>query len=153
MTATGPADVDTLELDRWASRRAEYLEATTPLARREGLAVAYSEQGFSDGGVAKRIDSTAGTVTQYLDRAVAYAGPAVRYPRPEPAIERDLERVGLDDLTDWQETQREVWEVAADRHPEYAPDLDEEANRQAFPELYAEAEGDTDTEDEDGGDR
>jgi len=141
MTDTGTDDADTLGLDRWASRRAEYLEATTILSRREGLAVAYSERGFSDAGIAKQIDSTAGTVGNYLDRAVAYAGPAARYPRPEPEIERDLERVELEDLADWTQTTREVWEVAADKHPEYAPDLAEEANRKAFPELYDDEDG------------
>jgi hypothetical protein len=134
-------DADALGLGRWASRRGEYLEATTLLSRREGLAVAYSERGFSDAGIAKRTDSTAGTVGNYLDRAVAYAGPAARYPRSDPEIERDLERVELEDLADWTQTTREVWEVAADKHPEYAPDLAEEANRKAFPELYDDEDG------------
>jgi hypothetical protein len=129
-------DTGALGLDRWTSRRAEYLKATTILSHREGLAVAYSERGFSDAGIAKQIDRTAGTVRNYLDRAVAYAGPAARYPRPEPEIKRDLERVELEDLADWTQTRREVWEGAANQHPEYAPDLAEEANRQAFPELY-----------------
>lgn len=127
-----------LSLDRWTSRRGDYLAANTRLSRREGEALAYSERGFSDAGIAKRLDSTRGTVRQYLDRAVACYGPSVRYPRPDPDLERDLSRVELEDLADWTQTQREVWRVAADRHPEYAPDLDEQANRQAFPDLYAE---------------
>jgi hypothetical protein len=31
--------------------------------------------------------------------------------------------------------------VAADKHPDYAPDLAEEANRKAFPELYDDEDG------------
>ena len=58
MTPDGDSDGDSLGLERWAERRAEYLEATTLLSHREGLAVAYSEQGFSDSGIAKRIDAT-----------------------------------------------------------------------------------------------
>ena len=127
---------DSLGLERWASRRAEYLEWTTVLSGREALAVAYSERGFSDAGIAKRIDSTEGTVGNYLDRAVAAFGPAVRHPRHDPEVKRDLEPVGLEDLADWRQHRREVWREAADRHPDFAPDIDEQANRKAFPELY-----------------
>jgi hypothetical protein len=127
---------DSLELDRWASRRAEYIERTTKLSNREALALAYSERGVSDSGIAKRIDSTEGTVGNYLDRAVAAFGPSTRHPRHDPEVTRDIEPVGLEDLADWRQHRREVWREAADRHPDFAPDLDEQANREAFPELY-----------------
>ena len=137
------ADDDSLGLERWTSRRAEYLEATTILSYREALAVAYSERGFSDAGVAKRIDSTEGTVGNYLDRAVAAFGPRVRHARVDPEIDRDLDRVTLEDLADWRLYRREVWREAADRFPDFAPGLDEQANREAFPELYEQADDTT----------
>jgi hypothetical protein len=59
---------------------------------------------------------------------------------PDPATDRDLTAVTLDEVADWTESRREVWQTAAENHPEYAPDLDEEANRRAFPELYDERE-------------
>ena len=146
MTADGDTDGDSLGLERWASRRAEYLERTTVLSNREALAVAYSEQGFSDSGIAKRIDATESTVGTYLDRAVAAFGPTARHPRHDPEVTRDLEPVDLEDLADWRQHRREVWQEAADRHPDFAPDIDEQANREAFPDLY-----DDETTDADGG--
>ena len=146
MSTEEPADA-TADLDpaRWIDRRASFVESTTPLSDREAEALAHSERGYSDAGVAKQIGSAEGTATQYLDRAVARFGPSVRLPvlEPDPATDRELTRVELDDLADWPQSRREVWQTAAERHPDYAPDLDETANRRAFPELYDERDGST----------
>lgn len=116
-------DTEPLPLDRWADRRADYIAATTLLSRREGLAVAYSEQGFSDAGVAKRVGCSEGTATEYLDRAVAAFGPSARYARLEPALQHDLDRVTRARVIAWPQHLRNVWGAAADAHPDYAPEL------------------------------
>ena len=124
---------DDLALDRWASRRGEYLASTTILSRSEAEAVAYSERGFSDGGVAKQMDSTAGTVTQYLDRAVARFGPGVRLPclEEDPPIEADLAPTSYRAMAGESRATREVWEDAIQRHPEYRPPAGSEAKKSA----------------------
>ena len=126
------SDAD-LALDRWASRRGEYLASTTMLSRSEAAAVAYSERGFSDAGIAKQVDATAGTVTQYLDRAVARFGPGVRLPclDEDPPIEADLAPVAYEDLATWSQQERDVWHAAVDRHPDYEPPAVEETERRA----------------------
>jgi hypothetical protein len=127
------SDADSLPLDRWASRRAEYVETTTMLSRREAEAVAYSERGFSDAGVAKRVDATAGTVTNYLDRAVARFGPEVRLPclDEDPPLEADLSPVAYEDIAEMGSAAREAWYAAVERHPEYEPPAITEVEQRA----------------------
>lgn len=124
---------NSLPLDRWASRRAEYVESTTMLSPSEAEAVAYSERGFSDAGIAKQVDATAGTVTNYLDRAVARFGPRVRLPclDEDSPIEADLSPVAYEDIAEMDSAAREAWYAAVDRHPEYEPPAIEEAEQRA----------------------
>jgi len=55
--------------DRQAVERARYLNRTTDLRRRVCETIAYAERGYSSAGIAKKIDATEGTVSNYLDRA------------------------------------------------------------------------------------
>jgi hypothetical protein len=52
---------------RDAEKRAQYITRTTDLDYRKALALAYSEQGCSERGIADNIDSTKATVSNYLD--------------------------------------------------------------------------------------
>jgi|APHM01.1.fsa_nt_gi hypothetical protein len=110
-----------LPIGRWASRRAEYLAQTTVLPTPAAEAVAYSELGYSDAGISKQVDAAEGTVTAYLDRAVAHYGPAARHPRRDGTIETDLKAVDLERVASWPQHRREVWRDAVDRHPDYKP--------------------------------
>jgi hypothetical protein len=82
------------DADRGAEKRARYLARTTDLEHKHALAVAYAERGFSESGIADLMDSTTGTVGNYLDMvAETYGAEAVH---PTPADDRgDL--VPLDD--------------------------------------------------------
>ncbi|CCC41960.1 hypothetical protein [Haloquadratum walsbyi] len=60
---------------RDAEKRAQYVARTTDLDHRKALALAYSEQGCSERGIADNIDSTKGTVSNYLDEIGERYGP------------------------------------------------------------------------------
>lgn len=119
------------DLERWVTQRAAFLTRATVLSQSEAEAVAYSERGFSDSGIAHRVDATAGTVTNYLDRAVARFGPEVRHSRPDPDADRELTPVGGDKLAEWPAHYRETWQEALEHHPDYEPPAITEANRRA----------------------
>jgi len=105
--------------ERQATKRARYLERTTDLRRRVCKALAYSELGYSTGGIAKKIDANEGTVANYLERVVAHLGPAAVYPRAEE--ERgDLNRVTAAEVLEWPDHYREVYAEAASEHPDVA---------------------------------
>jgi len=122
------------DVERKVSRRAAYIKASTELSATEAEALAYSELGFSTSGIAKRMDSTQGTAKTYLGRVIARFGPGAAYVRLEFDIERDLDPVTVDDITDWTGAAAEwdevdteaasrlkgtVWRTEAKRHPEY----------------------------------
>jgi|APHM01.1.fsa_nt_gi hypothetical protein len=111
------------DLETRANERARYIEATTDLSSSEADAVAYSELGHSESGIATRIDSTASTVSTYLDRVVAQYGPeAAHAKRPsELARERDLSEVDRDQIASWPQHYRETWQQAVERHPDRSP--------------------------------
>jgi hypothetical protein len=52
---------------RWATERRRFLERAAGLDEPVAHAVAWSELGYSDRGVAKKIGRSAGTVSDYLD--------------------------------------------------------------------------------------
>jgi hypothetical protein len=80
--------------NRGPEKRARYLARTTDLEQKHGLAVAYAERGFSESGIAEVMDTTAGTVRNYLDMVAETYGPEAVH--PTPADDRgDL--VALDD--------------------------------------------------------
>ena len=52
---------------RFIERRKEYLKRVLSVDERKAVAVAYSELGYSDAGIAQEMNVTAGTVTSWLD--------------------------------------------------------------------------------------
>jgi DNA-binding CsgD family transcriptional regulator len=115
-------DDDSTDLKTKARRRAAYLRRTTDLTDREADALAYSELGFSYRGVAKQIDSTAGTVKEYLERAAATYGPHIAGCRNYFQVDADLEPVEPEDTERWMRDTQERWFGLVERHPDRAPD-------------------------------
>lgn len=70
------------DADRGAEKRARYLARTTDLEKKHALAVAYAERGFSESGIADLMDTTAGTVGNYLDMVAETYGPEAVHPTP-----------------------------------------------------------------------
>lgn len=60
--------------DRYATQRGRYLAKITDLRKREATAIAYTERGYSFGGVAKHMDTSESTVKEYMQRAMARYG-------------------------------------------------------------------------------
>lgn len=77
----GVFNEESIGVDRAATERARYLTRTTALDDRPAKAVALSEMGFSDAGIAKRIDATEATVTDYLDAVVERYGIGATFPQ------------------------------------------------------------------------
>jgi hypothetical protein len=109
-------------LENKAKERGRYIAATTALRDAEAEAIAYSELGFSEAGIAKKIDSTTSTVGEYLDRAVAQYGPEIAHARADFDAERDFEEVTAEEISSWPTHYRETWRDAVDRHPDRAPE-------------------------------
>jgi len=133
------------DLETRANKRARYIEATTELSSSEADAVAYSELGYSESGIAKAIDSTASTVGTYLDRVVAEYGPEAAHAKRPSEIdrERDLSEVDRDEIAEWPEHYRTTWQQAVERHPDRSPStagIDED-------DLDDAADGETDMSD------
>jgi hypothetical protein len=108
--------------DREARERSRYLDATTDLAEREALTIAYSELGYSDSGIATRTGFAEGSVSRYRQRA------AIRYGReaiePKPRDERgqaDLAAVSKDEVMAYPRRTRKWWLDVASKHPDIAP--------------------------------
>jgi len=88
---------DAKSLARQVADRAAFLERTSGLGEREATAVAYSERGFTASGIADEMDTTRGTVRNYLDSAAEQYGVTAVQPTPEsergrlaePAVEVD----------------------------------------------------------------
>lgn len=100
--------------------RGAILARSTDLSDREALTVAWKERGYSASGIAKRIDSTEGTVNKRLDRAVAQYGLEAAWPTVEE--ERgDLIEITSKELLDLSPGVRLLWIDAAEHHVEHVP--------------------------------
>lgn len=77
----GVYDEDAVGVDRAAEERGRYLERTTALDKRPAKAVALSEMGYTDSGIAKRLDATEATVADYLDRVAERYGIGATFPK------------------------------------------------------------------------
>ena len=110
------------DLETRANERARYIEATTDLRAAEANAIAYSELGYSNGGIAKKIDATASTVGEYLQRAIAQYGPEAAHARADLQRDRDLSVVTAEEITEWPTHYRDVWRDAVEAHPDRAPE-------------------------------
>lgn len=87
----GMIDPDAHE-GRWVDRRSQYLKRATGLDETDAEIIAYSELGYSSGGIAKKVDLGEGTVRNHLDEiADQYGDTAVYALRAEElGIEADL---------------------------------------------------------------
>ena len=107
--------------ERYATRRTSYLARTTELRRPEANAVAWSELGYTHAGITKRIDSSEGTVKQYLERAMARYGVEISHavmPDTEPP---DYEIVGPDYLDELSREVKKQWLRLVDQHRNSLP--------------------------------
>lgn len=106
---------------RRVTLRANEIATTTPLSDRAARAVAYAECGYSESGIASKLDCAEKTAHAYLERAVAHCGWAVAWPTPEERREpvAELTRAEFDDAP--HELRGEYLAVVGD-HEEYAPD-------------------------------
>jgi len=66
--------VDGVSDERYATQRGSQLARTTDLGRKAAEAIAWSEKGYSRSAIASRMDSTAGTIKDYHERAMAMYG-------------------------------------------------------------------------------
>lgn len=60
--------------DRYATQRGRMLSRELDLRRPEGEAIAYCERGYSFGGAADKMDTSKGTVKNYVERAICLYG-------------------------------------------------------------------------------
>ena len=99
---------------------ARYIERTTNLREKIAKALAYRHAGFSQGGIAKQMDTTKGTVSNYMDRVVAEYGIWAEDTKGlGEAV--NLERVTNDDIADYHpDTAREYIDRAKD-HAKFIP--------------------------------
>lgn len=91
--SVGVFDEEAIGVDRAATERGRYLARTTALDDRPAKAVALSEMGFSDAGIARRIDATEATVTGYLDAVIERYGIGATFPKT-PAQRGELNATG-----------------------------------------------------------
>ena len=108
--------------ERLAHERAQFLQRQTDLRPPEAEAVAWSELCYSDAGIAKRIDTSASTVGDYLERAVAQYGPEAAHARASFDVQRSLQEVTDVEIGEWPAHYRETWRDALERHPARAPE-------------------------------
>jgi hypothetical protein len=124
--------VDEIGDERKATERARWLARKTKMDRKVAEAVAWSELGFSTGGIAKKVERAESTVTNYLERAGARYGLAAMWARAEYDKHRELTPVepGHHKTFDT-EQRRDVWIelfiTHADRLPqEWVNDVEQE---------------------------
>jgi transposase len=77
--------------ERWAERRAQFIESEYDLEQRHAVTVAYSELGYSSSGIAKRTGFAEGTVRGYLDTLAEELGEAVLWAKRSDRLELDGE--------------------------------------------------------------
>lgn len=106
----------------WAKHRAQYLKRTTDLGPKEAQTVAWSELGFSQSGISKRVDATADTVEKYCGRIVAQYGLVALDTKGQHAHDADLDEPTAEDIRDLAPAVRESWFEAVDSHPDVAPE-------------------------------
>jgi DNA-binding CsgD family transcriptional regulator len=74
---------DPKSVEREAAERAQFLARTADLGDREAEAVAYREMGYTTSGIADLMNSTRGTVRNYLDTVAEQYGVTAAQPTPE----------------------------------------------------------------------
>jgi transposase len=112
----------TSPIDREASERERFLQRKDGLSARRAEAVAYAELGYSPGGIAKRIDSTEGTVDNYLDQIAVQYGPEAIEAKTADRRDGGLAEVTREGLFEYSDETREWWIKLARKHRDRAPD-------------------------------
>jgi DNA-binding NarL/FixJ family response regulator len=90
----GVYDENAVGIERAAEQRGRYIKQTTALDTRPAKAVALSEMGFSDSGIAKRLGATEGTVTDYLDAVAERYGIGATFPKKKTEQRGELNATG-----------------------------------------------------------
>lgn len=120
---------ETADDDRWATERARYLERTTDLRKKEALALAYSELGYSRSAIAdeERLDSTKSTVKGWHERIGAQYGiHALNAKNPDDLeVQASLSEVTLEEVESYPRGIREDWYEMAARNIEVVPDSED----------------------------
>lgn|GEM_PF-2774492 len=63
------------DLDKYATQRGRYLTRSLDhFSQKQGEALGYCERGYAWSAIAKRMDSTTGTIGAYIERAIALYG-------------------------------------------------------------------------------
>lgn len=106
--------------DRETLERGRYLAASTDLSSREGLALAYREQGYSHGAIAREIVSTEGTVRSYMRRIAAQYGLSAIETKPEDE-RTDFEEVTTERLMALSDDVLDQYKEIARHAPEHVP--------------------------------
>lgn len=107
--------------ERKAVTRSRYLRRTSDLTKTQSLALAYREMGYSASGVARKIDSTEGTVRNYVRRIAAQYG--LEAVDTKLAEERtDLEEITPERLDQLSPAVRADWRDMALDHLEHVPE-------------------------------
>lgn len=117
---------DGRSVDRWATERSRYLKRALELRGKQAKAIAYTEQGFSWSGVADRMDSTKGTVSSWIERAMVLYGLEIAETLSPDELEPPVDtptydRVGPEYLDSLQLEDRKLYAEYFDRHRDKLP--------------------------------
>lgn len=106
--------------DRDTLQRSRYLARTTDLTDEQARALAYREQGYSHSGIAAKIDSTKGSVSDYMRRIAAQYGLSAIWTKTEEE-RTDLEEVDHERLEALSASVRRQYVEIAEHAPEHVP--------------------------------
>jgi len=122
--------------ERQATQRGRYLSQTTDLRLNEAKAIAWSELGYSNGAIAREMDTSKSTVSGWKRRAMALYGLEIAHALSPDELESlpDFDRVDPSEyLSDLEPQERRVvWLEAVDKNrnklpKEFVADVEESA--------------------------
>jgi DNA-binding CsgD family transcriptional regulator len=107
--------------ERYATLRGRYLSKTTDLRLKEATAVAWSELGYSIGGIAKEMDTNESTVQAYHEKAIALYGLEILETIIPEAEDADYERIDAEYVLDLPRPRKKDWKEAFNRQRDSLP--------------------------------
>lgn len=108
--------------ERFATQKGRYIAKTTELRKNEGTAIAWSELGYSNGGIAKKMDTSEGTVSSWKGRAMALYGLEIAHALLPEEERREFEQVTPSYIDDLEPRERRVaWLEKVLRHEDKLP--------------------------------
>lgn len=111
------------DAERTVEQRARFLERSTRLGDAEARTLAWSEAGYSHGGIAKKVGSTEGTVAERLDRVVARYGIEAAFGKqPDERGQTPLSPASPAQIAKFPDETLVEWRGLAEEYPEYAPE-------------------------------